>query len=381
MITHRNLASNARVLHAYWGFRPDDVLVHMLPLFHVHGLFVACHCVLMNGTAMRFHGKFDARRAIADFARSTVFMGVPTFYTRLLAEEGLDRRACERMRLFVSGSAPLLAETHAEFEKKTGHRILERYGMTETGMLTSNPLDERRPAAGHRGLAAAGHERARRRRRGPGLRRGRDRPHPGQGRQRAARLLAHAGEEQGGVHRRRLLPDRRRGLLLRGRLPRDRRAIEGPHHHRRLQRLPEGGRARHRRAARGRGVRRDRRAPSRLRGGRHRRGRAPRGLRGAHRSGGHRLAQVAARELQDPEAGLHRERTAEEHDGEGPEERASRPLRGAGGAEHAQHARDPRPARRHLRRGHPQPRASAGRSGSRSCCAPSSRSGASPPAR
>jgi len=146
MITHRNLASNATVLHAYWGFRPDDVLVHMLPLFHVHGLFVACHCVLMNGTAMRFHAKFDAGRAIEDFRRSSVFMGVPTFYTRLLAEEGLTREACAAMRLFVSGSAPLLAETHADFEARTGHRILERYGMTETGMLTSNPLaGERRP--------------------------------------------------------------------------------------------------------------------------------------------------------------------------------------------------------------------------------------------
>ena len=146
MITHRNLASNAKVLHAFWGFVPGDVLVHMLPLFHVHGLFVACHCVLMNGTAMRFHARFDPRRAIEDFRRSTVFMGVPTFYTRLLAEAGLDRRACESMRLFVSGSAPLLSETHAEFEAKTGHRIIERYGMTETGMLTSNPLaGERRP--------------------------------------------------------------------------------------------------------------------------------------------------------------------------------------------------------------------------------------------
>ncbi len=146
MITHRNLASNAKVLHSYWGFGPGDVLVHMLPLFHVHGLFVACHCVLMNGTAMRFHGKFDAKRALADFARSTVFMGVPTFYTRLLGEAGLDRKACANMRLFVSGSAPLLTETHEDFERRTGHRILERYGMTETGMLTSNPLEgERRP--------------------------------------------------------------------------------------------------------------------------------------------------------------------------------------------------------------------------------------------
>jgi len=140
MITHRNLASNALALHRSWGFTPEDVLIHMLPLFHVHGLFVACHCVLVNGTAMRFHAKFDARRAIAEFRDSTVFMGVPTFYTRLLADSGLDAHACAKMRLFVSGSAPLLAETHVEFEGRTGHRILERYGMTETGMLTTNPL-------------------------------------------------------------------------------------------------------------------------------------------------------------------------------------------------------------------------------------------------
>ena len=146
MITHRNLASNAQVLHRAWGFRPGDVLVHMLPLFHVHGLFVACHCALMNGSPMRFHPKFDAGLALRDFATSTVFMGVPTFYTRLLAEPGLTREACRNMRLFVSGSAPLLAETHVEFERRTGQRILERYGMTETGMLTSNPLEGARRA-------------------------------------------------------------------------------------------------------------------------------------------------------------------------------------------------------------------------------------------
>ena len=146
MLTHRNLASNAQVLHRAWGFGPADVLIHMLPLFHVHGLFVACHCVLMNGTAMRFHARFDAPRAIEEFAASTVFMGVPTFYARLLAEPGLTREACAGMRLFVSGSAPLLAETHTAFEQSTGHRILERYGMTETGMLTSNPLEGERRA-------------------------------------------------------------------------------------------------------------------------------------------------------------------------------------------------------------------------------------------
>jgi len=157
MLSHRNLASNANVLHRTWGFRPGDVLVHMLPLFHVHGLFVASHCVLMNGSAMRFHAKFDAPRAIADFAASTVFMGVPTFYTRLLAEPGLTREACANMRLFVSGSAPLLAETHVEFERRAGHRILERYGMTETGMLTSNPLEGDR-RAGSVGPALPGTE-------------------------------------------------------------------------------------------------------------------------------------------------------------------------------------------------------------------------------
>ena len=146
MLTHRNLASNAVVLHREWGFGPADVLIHMLPLFHVHGLFVASHCVLMNGTAMRFHSRFDAKRAIAEFPQSTVFMGVPTFYTRLLDEPALTREATAGMRLFVSGSAPLLAETHVEFERRTGHRILERYGMTETGMLTSNPLAGERRA-------------------------------------------------------------------------------------------------------------------------------------------------------------------------------------------------------------------------------------------
>jgi malonyl-CoA/methylmalonyl-CoA synthetase len=140
MLTHRNLAANALVLHREWGFGPGDVLIHTLPLFHVHGLFVASHCVLMNGTAMRFHARFDPRQVIEEFATSTVFMGVPTMYTRLLAEPGLTRESVGRMRLFVSGSAPLLAETHVEFEERTGQRILERYGMTETGMLTSNPL-------------------------------------------------------------------------------------------------------------------------------------------------------------------------------------------------------------------------------------------------
>jgi malonyl-CoA/methylmalonyl-CoA synthetase len=144
MLSHRNLAANAEVLHRYWGFRPGDVLLHMLPVFHVHGLFVATHCILMNGGPMFFEPRFDARRAVELIPRSTVFMGVPTYYVRLLAEPGLTRERCSSMRLFVSGSAPLLMETFEGFKTRTGHTILERYGMTEGGMFSSNPYDGER---------------------------------------------------------------------------------------------------------------------------------------------------------------------------------------------------------------------------------------------
>ncbi len=146
MQSHGNLTSNALALHAAWGFRPDDVLLHALPIFHTHGLFVATNCVLANGTSMVFLPRFDAGAVLEQLPRCTVFMGVPTYYTRLLAEPGLDAARCAGMRLFVSGSAPLLASTHDEFRARTGHAILERYGMTETSMITSNPLDgKRRP--------------------------------------------------------------------------------------------------------------------------------------------------------------------------------------------------------------------------------------------
>ncbi|WP_431857076.1 malonate--CoA ligase [Azospirillum sp.] len=144
MMSHRNLGSNAQVLHDYWGWRPDDVLLHALPIFHTHGLFVATNCVLLNGTPMIFLPKFDADQVLSLLPRATVMMGVPTFYTRLLGHPGLTREAVAHMRLFISGSAPLLADTHKEFSARTGHAILERYGMTETGMLTSNPLDGER---------------------------------------------------------------------------------------------------------------------------------------------------------------------------------------------------------------------------------------------
>ncbi len=145
MLSHRNLASNARVLDEFWGFREEreagghDVLLHALPIFHVHGLFVALHAALLAGAKMIFLPRFDARQVIAALPRSTVFMGVPTYYTRLLAEEGLDRHVCRHMRLFISGSAPLLPETFEAFRRRTGHTILERYGMSETVMLVSNP--------------------------------------------------------------------------------------------------------------------------------------------------------------------------------------------------------------------------------------------------
>lgn len=146
MISHGNLSSNGLTLRDYWGFTGDDVLIHALPLFHVHGLFVAVHCVLLSGARMIFRRKFDAATAIGDFKRATVLMGVPTFYTRLLAEPGLTREACAGMRLFVSGSAPLLAETHRDFRERTGRAILERYGMSEAGMISSNPLHGERRA-------------------------------------------------------------------------------------------------------------------------------------------------------------------------------------------------------------------------------------------
>lgn len=141
MLTHGNLRSNAEVLKTYWGWRKGDVLIHALPIFHVHGLFVALHGALLNGSRMLWFGKFDPRKCIEAMREATVFMGVPTLYTRMLAEPALTKDAVRNMRLFVSGSAPLLAETFQEWQERTGHAILERYGMSETVMLTSNPYE------------------------------------------------------------------------------------------------------------------------------------------------------------------------------------------------------------------------------------------------
>ena len=139
MLTHGNLLSNAVMLKDYWGWQPGDVLIHALPIFHVHGLFVAIHAALLNGSKMVWMSRFEARRVIEKLPEATVFMGVPTLYVRMLAEPLLDRSACRNMRLFIAGSAPLLIETFQAWVARTGHTILERYGMSETIMLTSNP--------------------------------------------------------------------------------------------------------------------------------------------------------------------------------------------------------------------------------------------------
>ncbi|SDO18807.1 malonyl-CoA/methylmalonyl-CoA synthetase [Methylobacterium phyllostachyos] len=146
MLTHDNLASNARTLVDTWRFTADDVLIHALPVFHTHGLFVATNTVLASGGSMLFLPRLDPKLILSLMPRASVLMGVPTFYTRLLKEPGLTPEAATGMRLFVSGSAPLLAETHREWQARTGHAILERYGMTETNMSTSNPYDGDRVA-------------------------------------------------------------------------------------------------------------------------------------------------------------------------------------------------------------------------------------------
>ena len=141
MLTHQNIASNAVTLNQAWGWRRDDVLTHALPIFHLHGLFVTCHCVMMGGSRMFFLPRFEVALVMRFLPRSTVFMGVPTLYTRLLDEPKFGQETCNTIRLFISGSAPLLPQTFEEFEHRTGHRILERYGMTETCISTSNLLE------------------------------------------------------------------------------------------------------------------------------------------------------------------------------------------------------------------------------------------------
>jgi malonyl-CoA/methylmalonyl-CoA synthetase len=151
MLSHDNLASNSYSLVDYWRFTKDDVLIHALPIYHTHGLFVASNVTLFARASMIFLPKFDPELIIKLMARATVLMGVPTFYTRLLQSPALTKESTKHMRLFISGSAPLLADTHREWAARTGHAVLERYGMTETNMNTSNPYDgDRVPGAvGH----------------------------------------------------------------------------------------------------------------------------------------------------------------------------------------------------------------------------------------
>jgi len=156
MITHGNLTSNTEALCATWRITGDDVLLHALPIFHVHGLFVALNTTLSQGAKILWQPKFDLDLAMKLLPQSTLMMGVPTFYTRLLSAPAFGQETCRNMRLFVSGSAPLLAETHIEFRQRTGHAILERYGMTETGMITSNPYDPDGRLAGTVGYALPG---------------------------------------------------------------------------------------------------------------------------------------------------------------------------------------------------------------------------------
>ncbi|MBL4811328.1 MAG: malonyl-CoA synthase [Rhodobacteraceae bacterium] len=146
MLTHENLLSNTQTLIEEWHFSSGDILIHALPIFHTHGLFVATNVTLLAGGAALFLAKFDLDAIIAAMPRATVLMGVPTFYTRLLSDPRFTRELTAQMRLFISGSAPLLTETHQDFEALTGHRILERYGMTETNMNTSNPYSGERRA-------------------------------------------------------------------------------------------------------------------------------------------------------------------------------------------------------------------------------------------
>nr|WP_018240958.1 malonyl-CoA synthase [Ensifer sp. BR816] len=157
MLSHANLGSNARVLKDMWRFTQDDVLLHALPIYHAHGLFVACNVLLLAGGSMIFLPKFEVEKVLQALPKATTMMGIPTFYTRLLADERLTPALVHHMRLFTSGSAPLLAETHVAWKQRSSHAILERYGMTETGMIASNPYESDR-IAGTVGIALPGTE-------------------------------------------------------------------------------------------------------------------------------------------------------------------------------------------------------------------------------
>ena len=144
MLTHKNLSSNAFALTDIWGFTESDILIHALPIFHVHGLFVAIHTAFLSGCKIIYFEKFSPKKVFTYLESATVMMGVPTYYSRLLSLKDFNIKACKNLRLFISGSAPLTETVFQEFEERSGHKILERYGMSETGMITSNPLDGER---------------------------------------------------------------------------------------------------------------------------------------------------------------------------------------------------------------------------------------------
>ena len=297
MLTHLNLSSNAQVLHKVWEFRKGDVLLHALPIFHTHGLFVALHTAFLNGSTMHWLTRFDLDAVLKLLPQSTVMMGVPTFYTRLLGSPAFTKDHCKSMRLFISGSAPLLAETHQEFEARTGMRILERYGMTEAGMITSNPYADGGRIAGSVGYALPGIELRIAEPDGRvldgkrGRRAGNARAEPVQG------LLAQSREDERGLSRRRLFHHRRSLDHGPGRARDHRRPRQGPHYLRRLQRLPQGDRDRDQCAARRRRIRRAGRAASRLRRGRNRGHHARRRRHAPARGPDHRRTQRAARQV------------------------------------------------------------------------------------
>ncbi len=250
MLKQGNLLSNARTLAELWDFSSADVLLHALPIFHVHGLFVAINVTLAAGSSMIFLPRFEVAEVLRQLDAATVLLGVPTFYVRLLADPRLNPGLTARCRLFISGSAPLLPETHRAWRERTGHALLERYGMTETGMISSNPLQgERR--AGSVGLAL------------PGVQVRITDPASGAplGTEavglievRGPNVFAgywRAPEQTRGVPGRRLLHDRGPGAHRRARLPVDRRPGAGSDHQRRLQRVSEGSGTAARCAARG----------------------------------------------------------------------------------------------------------------------------------
>ena len=327
MLTHDNLISNAIALADIWRFTSNDVLLHALPIYHTHGLFVACNTLMRSGASLIFLPKFEPAAMLREMPAASVMMGVPTFYTRLLDREDFTRDQAKHMRLFVSGSAPLLAETHRDWSERTGHAILERYGMTETNMNSSNPYDgERRPGTVGFPLPGVdlrvadpdtGRDLGREtigviEVRGPNVFKGYWRlPEKTAGRVPCGRLL----------HHRRSRRDRCR------RLRPHRRPRQGPDHLGRFQRLPEGGRARDRRARRRAGERGDRPAAQGFRRRRGGGGGAAAG-RVARRVGDPERSRRPARQVQAAEARDARRRSAAQRDGQGAEGRAAGSAQG-----------------------------------------------------